>query len=44
MTSDPLRSHLERLSTRYALAKSHFRYLRWLKRKVGFEQNGRAHV
>ncbi len=37
MTSDPLRSHLERLSTRHALAKSHFRYLRWLKRKVGFE-------
>jgi FkbM family methyltransferase len=32
-----LRQHLERLSTRGHLPRAHFKYLRWLKRKMGFE-------
>lgn len=37
MDQEQLRARLEDLSVRIRLSRSHFRYLRWLKRKMGFE-------
>ena len=37
MKPERLRAHLEQLSIRGHLPRDHFRYLRWVKRKMGFE-------
>jgi FkbM family methyltransferase len=36
-TRNPRQTRLEKIATRVKLARSHYRYLRWLKRKRGFE-------